>query len=176
MMKKYLLAVLVDNKPGVLTHVSGLISRRAFNIESISAGYTEEESVTRINIVVSVESKTELDQVVTQLSKLIDVIKIVNLTEVESIARELVMIKVRATRENRAELIDIVNIFRANIVDVSQENVVIELTGQQSKIDGIIEVLSEYEIIEIPRPSASFISFFISITTSSISIIVVAVI
>ena len=176
MMKKYLLAVLVDNKPGVLTHVSGLISRRAFNIESISAGYTEEESVTRINIVVSVESKTELDQVVTQLSKLIDVIKIVNLTEVESIARELVMIKVRATRENRAELIDIVNIFRANIVDVSQENVVIELTGQQSKIDGIIEVLSEYEIIEIPRPSASFISFLISITTSSISVIVVAII
>ena len=158
MMKKYLLAVLVDNKPGVLTHVSGLISRRAFNIESISAGYTEEESVTRINIVVSVESKNELDQVVTQLSKLIDVIKIVNLTEVESIARELVMIKVRATRENRAELIDIVNIFRANIVDVSQENVVIELTGQQSKIDGIIEVLSEYEIIEIARTGAIALS------------------
>ena len=137
---------------------SRLISRRAFNIESISAGYTEEESVTRINIVVSVESKNELDQVVTQLSKLIDVIKIVNLTEVESIARELVMIKVRATRENRAELIDIVNIFRANIVDVSQENVVIELTGQQSKIDGIIEVLSEYEIIEIARTGAIALS------------------
>ena len=158
MMKKYLLAVLVDNKPGVLTHVSGLISRRAFNIESISAGYTEEADVTRINIVVSVESKNELDQVMTQLSKLIDVIKIVNLTEVESIARELVMIKVRATRENRAELIDIVNIFRANIVDVSQENVVIELTGQQSKIDGIIEVLSEYEIIEIARTGAIALS------------------
>jgi acetolactate synthase-1/3 small subunit len=158
MMKKYLLAVLVDNKPGVLTHVSGLISRRAFNIESISAGYTEEADVTRINIVVSVESKNELDQVMTQLSKLIDVIKIVNLTEVDSIARELVMIKVRATRENRAELIDIVNIFRANIVDVSQENVVIELTGQQSKIDGIIEVLSEYEIIEIARTGAIALS------------------
>ena len=90
MMKKYLLAVLVDNKPGVLTHVSGLISRRAFNIESISAGYTEEPDVTRINIVVSVESKNELDQVVTQLGKLIDVIKIVNLSEVDSIERELV--------------------------------------------------------------------------------------
>ena len=154
MMKKYLLAVLVDNKPGVLTHVSGLISRRAFNIESISAGYTEEPDVTRINIVVSVESKNELDQVVTQLGKLIDVIKIVNLSEVDSIERELVMIKVRADKSNRAELIDIVNIFRASIVDVSQENVVIELTGQQSKIDGIIEVLSEYEIIEIARTGA----------------------
>ena len=158
MMKKYLLAVLVDNKPGVLTHVSGLISRRAFNIESISAGYTEEPDVTRINIVVSVESKNELDQVVTQLGKLIDVIKIVNLSEVESIERELVMIKVRANKSNRAELIDIVNIFRASIVDVSQENVVIELTGQQSKIDGIIEVLSEYEIIEIARTGAIALS------------------
>ena len=159
MMKKYLLAVLVDNKPGVLTHVSGLISRRAFNIESISAGYTEEPDVTRINIVVSVESKNELDQVVHQLGKLIDVIKIVNLSEVESIERELVMIKVRADKSNRAELIDIVNIFRASIVDVSQENVVIELTGQQSKIDGIIEVLSEYEIIEIAR-TGDFTQFF----------------
>ena len=158
MMKKYLLAVLVDNKPGVLTHVSGLISRRAFNIESISAGYTEEESVTRINIVVSVESDRELNQVVTQLSKLIDVIKIVNLSEVDSIERELVMIKVRADKSNRAELIDIVNIFRASIVDVSPENVVIELTGQQSKIDGIIEVLSEYEIIEIARTGAIALS------------------
>ncbi|SHK47240.1 acetolactate synthase, small subunit [Selenomonas ruminantium] len=158
MMKKYLLAVLVDNKPGVLTHVSGLISRRAFNIESISAGYTEEPDVTRINIVVSVESKNELDQVVTQLGKLIDVIKIVNLSEVDSIERELVMIKVRADKSNRAELIDIVNIFRANIVDVSQENVVIELTGQESKIDGIIEVLSDYEIIEIARTGAIALS------------------
>ena len=157
-MKKYLLAVLVDNNPGVLTHVSGLISRRAFNIESISAGYTEEPDVTRINIVVSVESKNELDQVVTQLGKLIDVIKIVNLSEVDSIERELVMIKVRADKSNRAELIDIVNIFRASIVDVSQENVVIELTGQQSKIDGIIEVLSEYEIIEIARTGAIALS------------------
>ncbi|MCR5758668.1 MAG: acetolactate synthase small subunit [Selenomonas sp.] len=157
-MKKYLLAVLVDNKPGVLTHVSGLISRRAFNIESISAGYTEEPEVTRINIVVSVESKNELDQVVTQLGKLIDVIKIVNLSEVDSIERELVMIKVRADKGNRAELIDIVNIFRASIVDVSKENVVIELTGQQSKIDGIIEVLSEYEIIEIARTGAIALS------------------
>ena len=88
-MDKYLLAVLVDNKPGVLTHIAGLISRRAFNIESISAGYTEEADVTRINIVVSVASENELRQVVTQLSKLIDVVKIVNLTQFESITREL---------------------------------------------------------------------------------------
>jgi len=153
-MKKYLLAVLVDNKPGVLTHVSGLISRRAFNIESISAGYTEEPSVTRINIVVSVESENELDQVVNQLSKLIDVIKIVNLSKAPSIERELVMIKVKTTKETRSEIIDIVNVFRAKIVDVTQENVVIELTGQQNKIDAICEVLAEYEIVEIARTGA----------------------
>ena len=157
-MKKYLLAVLVDNKPGVLTHVSGLISRRAFNIESISAGYTEEPSVTRINIVVSVESENELDQVVNQLSKLIDVIKIVNLSKAPSIERELVMIKVRATKKDRADLVNIVDIFRANIVDITPENVVIELTGQQSKIDAICEVLSEYEIIEIARTGAIALS------------------
>ncbi|HCB92765.1 MAG TPA: acetolactate synthase small subunit [Selenomonas sp.] len=150
-MRRYLLAVLVDNKPGVLTHVSGLISRRAFNIESISAGYTEEPSVTRINIVVSVESENELDQVVNQLSKLIDVIKIVNLSKAPSIERELIMIKVKTTKETRSDIIDIVNVFRAKIVDVTQETVVIELTGQQSKLDAICEVLSEYEIVEIAR-------------------------
>ena len=153
-MRKFLLAILVDNKPGVLTHVAGLISRRAFNIESISAGYTEEPSVTRINIVVSVESENELDQVVNQLAKLIDVIKIVNLSKAPSIERELVMIKIRATKESRADILNIVNIFRAKIVDLSQENVVIELTGQQSKIDAIVEVLSEYEIVEIARAGA----------------------
>lgn len=157
-MKKYLLAVLVDNKPGVLTHVSGLISRRAFNIESISAGYTEEPSVTRINIVVSVESENELDQVVNQLSKLIDVIKIVNLSKAPSIERELVMIKVRATKKDRADLVNIVDIFRASIVDITPENVVIELTGHQAKIDAICEVLAEYEIVEIARTGAIALS------------------
>ena len=157
-MKKFLLAVLVDNKPGVLTHVSGLISRRAFNIESISAGYTEEAEITRINIVVSVESEQELEQVVNQLSKLIDVIKIVNLSKVESIKRELVMIKVRANRDSRADIINVVNIFRAKIVDVGPEDVVIELTGEQGKIDAICEVLSEYEIIEIARTGAIALS------------------
>ncbi len=157
-MKKFLLAILVDNKPGVLTHVAGLISRRAFNIESINAGYTEEESVTRINIVVSVDSEWELEQVKHQLSKLIDVVKIVNLTEVDNITRELVLIKVRAKVEDRADLINIVNIFRAKIVDVSKENVVIELTGEESKINAICEVLSDYDIVEIARTGAIALS------------------
>ena len=157
-MRKFLLAILVDNKPGVLTHVAGLISRRAFNIESISAGYTEEPDVTRINIVVSVESEQELSQVVNQLSKLIDVIKIVNLTLEDSIERELVLIKVQASKESRADIINVVNIFRANIVDVTPEDVVIELTGGESKIDALCEVLDEYGIIEIARTGAIALS------------------
>ncbi|MGL5270446.1 MAG: acetolactate synthase small subunit [Selenomonadaceae bacterium] len=157
-MKKFLLAVLVDNKPGVLTHVAGLISRRAFNIESIAAGYTEEPDVTRINIVVSVDSELELEQVINQLTKLIDVIKIVNLSEIDSIKRELVLLKVRATPKTRADIINVVNIFRAKIVDVGRENVVIELTGEQSKIDALCEVLADYEIIEIARTGAIALS------------------
>lgn len=150
-MKKYNLAILVDNKPGVLTHVSGLISRRAFNIESISAGYTEEQDITRINIEVSVQDQHELEQVVNQLSKLIDIIKIVNLGLVDSIIRELVLIKVRASKETLPDIRNIVEIFRGKIVDVSPENVVIELTGSQSKIDAICDMLAQFEIIELAR-------------------------
>ena len=148
---KYTLAVLVEDRPGVLTHVSGLISRRAFNIESIVAGYTEEEGITRINLVVEADDKIELEQVVNQLNILIDVIKIVNLTTVDSIHRELVMIKVKANPVTRADIINIVDIFRAKIVDVNRETMVIELTGEQSKIDALCEVLNDYEIIEIAR-------------------------
>ena len=157
-MKKYNLAILVDNKPGVLTHVSGLISRRAFNIESISAGYTEETDVTRINIEVSVEDKHELGQVINQLSKLIDIIKIVNLGEVDSIVRELVLLKVRANKETLKDIRNIVDVFRGKIVDISPENVVIEITGSQGKIDAICAMMAQFEIIEIARTGTIAIS------------------
>ena len=157
-MKKYNLAILVDNNPGVLTHVSGLISRRAFNIESISAGYTEETDVTRINIEVSVEDKHELEQVINQLSKLIDIIKIVNLGEVDSIVRELVLLKVRANKETLKDIRNIVDVFRGKIVDISPENVVIEITGSQGKIDAICAMMAQFEIIEIARTGTIAIS------------------
>ena len=157
-MKKYNLAILVDNKPGVLTHVSGLISRRAFNIESISAGYTEETDVTRINIEVSVEDKHELEQVINQLSKLIDIIKIVNLGEVDSIVRELVLLKVRANKETLKDIRNIVDVFRGKIVDISPENVVIEITGSQGQIDAICAMMAQFEIIEIARTGTIAIS------------------
>ena len=157
-MKKYNLAILVDNKPGVLTHVSGLISRRAFNIESISAGYTEETDVTRINIEVSVGDKHELEQVINQLSKLIDIIKIVNLGEVDPIVRELVLLKVRANKETLKDIRNIVDVFRGKIVDISPENVVIEITGSQGKIEAICEMMAQFEIIEIARTGTIAIS------------------
>lgn len=148
---KYTLAVLVENRPGVLTHISGLISRRAFNIESIAASHTEEPDTTRITLDVEVGDEIELEQVVNQLSKLIDVIKIVNLTHVDSIQRELALIKVKASKVNRSELVDIVEIFRAKIVDINRETMVVELTGEQSKIDALCEVLVDFGIIEIVR-------------------------
>lgn len=148
---KYTLAVLVENKPGVLTHISGLISRRAFNIESIAAGYTEEPDMTRITIVVDADDQYELEQVVNQLSKLIDVIKIIDLTGQDRVHRELALIKVRATPENRSDIVNIVEIFRAHIVDVNKETVIIELTGEEVKIDAMCELLKDYGIIEIVR-------------------------
>lgn len=148
---RHTLGVLVENKPGVLTHISGLISRRAFNIESIAAGYTEEADTTRITIVVQADEQNELEQVVNQLSKLIDVIKIVDLTSGDSIQRDFALIKVKASSEFRSNIVDIVDIFRAKIVDVNRETMVIELTGEESKIDALCEVLKDYGIIEIVR-------------------------
>jgi acetolactate synthase I/III small subunit len=148
---KHTLAVLVENRPGVLTHISGLISRRAFNLESSAAGYSEEAETTRITIDVEADDQIELEQVVNQLSKLVDVIKIINLTSLDSIHRELAMIKVKAKAETRSNIVDIVDIFRAKIVDVNRETMVIELTGEQTKIDALCEVLKDYGIIEIVR-------------------------
>jgi len=148
---KHTLAVLVENRPGVLTHISGLISRRAFNIESIAAGYTEEPDTTRITIVVE-GNEIEQEQVVNQLSKLVDVIKISDLTAVDSIQRELVLIKVKASVETRSDILNIVEIFRARIVDVNRETMVIELSGDETKIEALCQVLADdHGIIEIVR-------------------------
>ena len=144
MMRQHI-AILCDNKPGVLTHVSGLISRRAINIECINAGYTEEADVTRINIVVSVENRWELDQAVNQLAKLIDVIKVVN-------RYELAMIKVKSpTPQTREELTNIAQLFNAKIVDVQRRSLVLRLTGREDHIEALLEMLKDYDIIEIAR-------------------------
>lgn len=148
---KHTLAVLVENKPAVLTHISGLISRRAFNIHSIAAGASEDPEITRITLVVECDNDDELDQVINQLAKLINVVKIVNMTSIESICRDLALIKVKAAPERRSDIVDIVDIFRAKIVDVNRETMVIELTGEEDKIDALCEVLKDHGIVEIVR-------------------------
>src|SRR5690554_3878422 len=136
---KHILALLVVDRPTVLSHISGLISRRAFNIVSIAAGPTEQPKVTRITLVVECE-EGEIDQVINQMEKLVDVIKVSNLTSEPAIARELALIKVKALPDKRSDIVDIVNIFRAHIVDVTRETMVIELTGESDKIDALCEV------------------------------------
>jgi len=147
---KHTLAVLALNKPGVLARISGLLSRRFFNIESIAAGYTEDSDISRITIVVNGDDQ-ELDQAMKQLSKLVDVIKVQELFKSGSIDRELVLIKVKADSARRSEIVDIVEIFRANIVDINRETVVIELSGGEEKINAACAVLEDHGIVEIVR-------------------------
>ncbi len=148
---KHTLAVLALNKPGVLARISGLLSRRVFNIESIAASLTEEPDITRITIVVQGDDQI-LEQVMKQLSKLVDVIKVQELPwGRESIERELALIKVKAHTERRYDIVDIVNIFRANIVDINPETMIIELSGDEQKIDALFAVLEEHGIVEIVR-------------------------
>ena len=147
---KSTLAVLVVNKPGVLARISGLLSRRVFNIESITAGYTEQPDVTRITLDVNGDTQI-LDQVMKQLSKLIDVIKIVEIKSEVSVDRELALIKVRAESSRRSEIVNLVSVFRANIIDVSRETMIIEILGDERKISAFCEVLQEFGVVEIVR-------------------------
>lgn len=147
----YQLTLLAENTPGVLSHISALISRRSFNINTLSAGYTEENNVTRLSLILTADNENEVEQVIKQISKLINVIKIVNLTHIDSIHCELVLIKVKADPVTRNDIVNIVNIFRAKIVDVNRETLVIELTGEHTKIDALCEMLADYEIIEVAR-------------------------
>ena len=149
-MKKHVLSVLVENHSGVLSRVSGLFSRRGYNIDSLSVGETEDPKISRMTIVADADEYT-LEQIKKQLNKLVDVIKIIELKEDHAIYRELALIKIAATKENRAEIIEIANIFRAHIVDVASESVVIEATGDQGKISALSNMLEPYGIKEVIR-------------------------
>ena len=149
-MKKHVLSVLVENHSGVLSRVSGLFSRRGYNIDSLSVGETEDPKISRMTIVADADEYT-LEQIKKQLNKLIDVIKITELKEEHAVYRELALIKIAATKENRAEIIEIANIFRAHIVDVANESVIIEATGDQGKISALSNMLMPYGIKEVVR-------------------------
>lgn len=149
-MKEHTLAVTVENQPGVLTRVTTLFRRRGYNIESLAVGETENPSISRMTIVVMGDAKI-LEQVTKQLYKLVEVIKIVDITDERSVERELVLIKVRADNNVRADIVQIVDIFRARIVDIGKNSLIIEVTGDSGKIDAIVESLKSFGIVELVR-------------------------
>ena len=149
-MQKRVFQLLVNNTSGVLSRITGLFSRRGYNIESITAGVTADPRFTRITIVTSGDDEI-LEQIEKQLAKLVDVRDIKELKPEESVYRELIMVKVRAAAEQRQGIISVADIFRAKIIDVGPESLMIELTGNQQKLDAFISLLDGYEILELAR-------------------------
>lgn len=156
-MHKKAFQLLVDNTSGVLSRISGLFSRRGYNIESITAGVTADPRYTRITIVASGDDDI-LDQIEKQVRKLVDVREINELPPEESVYRELALIKVRVDDVKRESVIAITNIFRGNIVDVALDSLIIEITGNQGKIDAFLKLLSGYEILELARTGIAGLS------------------
>jgi acetolactate synthase-1/3 small subunit len=144
------LVVRVENKPGVLNRVASLFRRRGFNIESLTVGHTEKPDISRMTIVVDTDESGAM-RIEANLYKLVNVLSVENLTKAPSVFRDLAMIKVAATAENRAEIMQLAHVFRARIVDVNNGSLVIEGTGTEDKIDGLVEVLREYGILEMAR-------------------------
>ena len=149
-MQKKVFQLLVNNTSGVLSRISGLFARRGYNVESITAGVTSDSRITRITIVASGDDEI-LEQIEKQVSKLEDVRNIKELEPEKSVYRELIMVKVRATAEQRQGVISVADIFRAKIIDIAPESLMIELTGNQQKIDAFIGLLEGYEILELAR-------------------------
>ncbi|CAM4340984.1 acetolactate synthase small subunit [Paenibacillus tarimensis] len=149
-MKKHTIAVLVNDQPGVLQRVSGLFGRRGFNIESITVGTSEEEGLSRMVIVTHGDDKT-LEQISKQLYKLIDVIKVVDLSANPMVARELALIKVTAEPAARPEILGVVETFRAAVVDIGTSTMMVQVVGDTDKIDAMVELLKPYGIKELSR-------------------------
>ena len=156
-MQKKVLSLLVDNNPGVTSRISGLFSRRGYNIDSFSSGVTTDERFTRITIVCSGEANI-LDQIVKQVEKLEDVHDVKILAPESSVIRELVLVKVAADATQRQGVISIAELFRANVVDVSNDSLVIEMTGSKSKLEAFISLMMDYEILELARTGVTGLS------------------
>ena len=156
-MQKRVFSLLVDNTAGVLSRISGLFSRRGYNIDSLSVGVTADERFSRMTVVCSGDILI-LEQIRKQLTKLVDVrdIKILDLED--SVIRELVMVKVAASREQRQGIISIADIFRAKVVDVSKDSLIVEMTGTKSKLEAFIDLMGDYEILELARTGVTGLS------------------
>jgi acetolactate synthase-1/3 small subunit len=147
---KHTIAVIVNNKPGVLSRVSNLFSRRAFNIESLAVGTTEDPTISRITLVASGDESV-LEQIIKQLYKLIDVIRVYDLPPAIAVERELALIKVTASALNRSEIMQVVDLFRGRIVDVSETSLIVEITGDEGKVVGLERLLEKFGIKELVR-------------------------
>jgi acetolactate synthase-1/3 small subunit len=147
---KHVISVIVENKPGVLTRISGLFSRRGFNIESLSVGVTENPNHSRMTIVVEGDDDV-LEQIQKQLYKLIDTLKVIDLPAETSVGRELIMVKVNADKSVRSEVIQITDIYRGRIVDVGENILTIELTGEEGKLNAFINMMAKFGIKELVR-------------------------
>ncbi len=147
---KHTISVLVDNAPGVLMRVAGLFRRRGYNIHSLAVGVTEQSTVSRMIIVLEGEPDV-LEQIIKQLNKLIEVIKVNDVTNYNTVDRELALIKVNATPTTRMEIMEICNVFRANVVDLTEKTMTLEVTGRSDKIDAILSLLRKYGIREMVR-------------------------
>ena len=153
MTNRHTLAVLVENKPGVLTRVAALFARRAFNIKSLAVGETEHPEISRMTIIVDADS-APIEQVVKQLNKLINVLKVVELEPEDSVERRLLLMKVQADETRRTSVLQIVDLFRAHIVDVQPESVVIESVGSLPKLEALLRALEPYGVTELVQSGA----------------------
>lgn len=149
-MRRHVLSLLVENHSGVLSRVVGLFSRRGYNIDSLSVGVTEDPKLSRVTVTLFGDDMV-IDQIRKQVDKLVDVLEVIELLPDESVCRELTLVKVTATAKTRAEIVGIVDIFRANIIDVSVASITVEITGDQSKIAAFTELMEPYGIMEIVR-------------------------
>lgn len=149
-MPTHVLSLLVEDKPGLLTRVAGLFARRGFNIESLAVGVTEVEGLSRITVVVDVD-ELPLEQVTKQLNKLVNVIKIVELDPSSSVQREHMLVKVRADNANRSNVLEVVNLFRASVVDYAPDALVVEVTGDKGKVDAFLRSVEPFGIKELSQ-------------------------
>lgn len=149
--EKSTLAILVNNKSGVLMRVVGLFSRRGYNISSLSVGETENSEISRITIVVSVDDKSVIDQIKRQVEKLVDVIRVYEMTWAGSLQKELVLVKIRADETSRTHLVELAEIFKAKIIDVTKTTLTLQITGDLDKLDAFLSLIGEYGIVELAR-------------------------
>jgi acetolactate synthase-1/3 small subunit len=147
---RHVISALVDNRPGVLARVAGLFARRAYNIDALAVSITEDEEVSRMTITVTGDERT-LDQICKQLGKLVDVRKVIDHTEDTIVERELCLAKISSNPTNRRDLLDIVGIFRGDVIDVGNDTMVVQVTGDEQKIDAFVRIMAEFGIAEMVR-------------------------